>query len=140
MPPFICSTPSSSSSRAGRGSGLGSATKSTWTLGKNSIKKISLLLRGEGYIKRGLSQKLAKYFLFVCFLHFWCYLLEHIHKRDVYILYTHINRRVFATHYNIIISVYPDPYHWPGSAPGNVDLDPGTKKIVINSHTNQPKL
>ena len=37
----------------------------------------------------------------------------------------------------------PDPYHWPGSgsASGNVDLDPGTnKKIVINSHTNQPKL
>ena len=28
----------------------------------------------------------------------------------------------------------PDPYQ-------NVDLDPGTKnKIVINSHTNQPKL
>ena len=41
----------------------------------------------------------------------------------------------------------PDPVgsviHWPGSGSvsGNVDLDPGTKKkIVINLHTNQPKL
>ena len=37
---------------------------------------------------------------------------------------------------------FPDPYHLagPGSASGNGDLDPGTKQIVINSHTNQPKL
>ena len=30
----------------------------------------------------------------------------------------------------------PDPYHLAGSgfASGNVDLDPGTKKIMINSH------
>ena len=41
----------------------------------------------------------------------------------------------------------PDPYHLvgsgsgSGSVSGNVDLDPGTKKkIVINSHTIQPKL
>ena len=41
------------------------------------------------------------------------------------------------------IRIRSDPYHWPGSgsSSGNVDLDPGTnKKIVINSHTNQPKL
>ena len=40
------------------------------------------------------------------------------------------------------IRILLDPYHWPGSrsASGSVDLDPGTKKkIVINSHTNQPK-
>ena len=28
----------------------------------------------------------------------------------------------------------------PGSTSGNVDPDPGSKKIVINSHKNQPKL
>ena len=26
------------------------------------------------------------------------------------------------------IRIRSDPYHWPGSASGNVDLDPGTKK------------
>ena len=39
--------------------------------------------------------------------------------------------RIRNTEYNIklLISVSdPDPYHWPGSASGNVDLDPGTKK------------
>ena len=48
---------------------------------------------------------------------------------------------------NLLLSVFwirirSDPYHWAGSGStsGNVDLNPGTKKIVINSHTNQPKL
>ena len=54
---------------------------------------------------------------------------------------------LYKTEASIIISV-SDPVGFvsfgrsgSGSTSGNVDLDPGTKKkIVINSHTNQPKL
>ena len=53
-----------------------------------------------------------------------------------------INRMIFAYLAAVFrIRIRSDPYHLAGSASENVDLDPGTKKkIVINSHTNQPKL
>ena len=74
--------------------------------------------------------------MYLCIMYCFLFLVQvkHFDLRKFFTSFLHVHCTSVSD---------PDPYHLAGSGSvsGNVDLDPGTKKkIVINSHSNQPNL
>ena len=77
-------------------------------------------------------EKLSKTFVI---LHFRSYPDNKVGFRSVFVAKLYVYEFLSSTR------IRSDPYHLAGSASGNVNPDPGSKKkIMINSHKNQPKL